>query len=98
MKYIDDLSLLQAINLKDLLLPDIQARPFPLTYNERTAHVLNSSRNPLQQELLDLEKFAERKLLRIKEKNTNLMKFSFSKTMDFPPEVSINAFKITLGG
>ena len=93
LKYIDDLSLLQAINLKDLLQPDIQARPFPLTYNERTAHVLNSSRNPLQQELLDLEKFAERKLLRIKEKKTNLMKFSFSKTMDFPPEVSIKCFQ-----
>ena len=51
LKYIDDLSILQAINLRKMLQPDSQTRPLPLTFNERTAHILTPESNPLQQDL-----------------------------------------------
>ena len=48
MKYLDDLSLATAINLKDNLVvdPDL-ARP--LSYHERTNHTLPHDRNTMQQ-------------------------------------------------
>ena len=58
LKYIDDLSLLQAINLKLSLAPDTDCRPKPLGYNERTSHVLLPEINPIQQELSDMKTFS----------------------------------------
>ena len=92
LKYIDDLSLLRAINLKSSLSPDPQDRPRPLAYNERTQQVLSSSDNPMQEELDNLTIFASENLMKIKEKKTNVMKFSFSRSYDFPPELYIQGF------
>ena len=41
--YIDDLSELEAIELKKQLISDPVERPFPLNYHERTKHVLPTS-------------------------------------------------------
>ena len=65
----------------------------PLTKDERTGQVLPSANNTLQDQLHDLKKFADQKLLKIKEKKTNLMKFNFAKIHDFPPELKIGGFK-----
>ena len=51
-----------------------------------------SFENPLQNHLDDLKEFADRKLLKIKEKKTNIMKFNFSRNYDFPPELTIEGF------
>ena len=40
-----------------------------------------------------LEMFTSEKLLKIKEKKTNIMKFNFSRKQNFPPEMSISGFK-----
>ena len=37
--------------------------------------------------------FTSEKLLKIKEKKTNIMKFNFSRKQNFPPEMSIIGFK-----
>ena len=47
LKYIDELSVLAAIDLKKTLVVDTVVRPKPLSYNERTSHVLPKS-NALQ--------------------------------------------------
>ena len=59
---------------------------------KETNLILPSSNNPLQWQLEELKEFAEKKLLKIKEKKTNLMKFNFAKNYDFPPELSIGGF------
>ena len=41
--YIDDLSELEAINLKKQLVIDPVVRPQPLCYHERTSHILGPS-------------------------------------------------------
>ena len=63
LKYIDDLSMLAAINL----LPDPVMRDMPLNCNERTRQILDPAFNFLQEDLFNLGKFASEKLLKIKE-------------------------------
>ena len=92
LKYIDDLSMLTAFNLKTFLVNDPVDRMKPLNLNERTCQILPSENNLLQEQLDCLERFTSNKLLKIKENKTNVMKFNFSKTNDFPPELVINGF------
>ena len=93
LKYIDDLSLLQAINLKTSLRPDAADRPRPLSFNERTQQVLLADDNPMQTELRALRDFATTNLMKIKEGKTSVMKFNFSRTRDFPPELKMEGFE-----
>ena len=92
LKYIDDLSVLQALKLSEVLQDDVLLRPLPLSFNERTRHVLQPIHNPLQKALFELEEFTQQKNMKIKEKKTNIMKFNFSKKFDFPPELSLKGF------
>ena len=59
MKYVDDLSLAVSINLKDNLVANPDENPQrPLSYHDRTQHVLPVSRNAIQQEFDNLKDFA----------------------------------------
>ena len=93
LKYVDDLSILQALNLRNTVKEEVSQRQFPLNFNERTMHFLPTEDNQLQQTLLDLETFTVDKQMKIKERKTNLMKFNFSLKYDFPPELHLNGFK-----
>ena len=93
LKYIDDLSMLAAFNLKKSLIVDPVSRPRPLNKNERTEQVLSEKMNPLQEDLAILENYTNKKQLRIKEKKTEVMKFNFSNNFDFQPELSIEGFR-----
>ena len=92
LKYVDDLSMLSALNLKSSLVADPIDRLRPLNYNEKTCQVLARSNNQLQSDLLSPQEFASKKLMKIKEKKTQIMKFNFSKAHDFPPEFDIPGF------
>ena len=92
LKYIDDLSMLAALNLREVLMNDPVERQRPLSFNERNQQILPIENNPLQFELNNLKEFTTAKLLKIKEKKTNLMKFNFSRNYDFPPELIIDGF------
>ena len=93
LKYIDDLSLLTAINLKASLVPDPVDRPRPLTFNERTQQILLAEDSKMQDQLNSLKAFTSTNLMKIKEKKTTVMKFNFSRTNDFPPELVIDGFE-----
>ena len=93
LKYIDDLSMLFAINLKKFLIKDQNTRPRPLNHDERTEQTLIKANDEFQGELDDLHKFISSKQMKIKEKKTELMKFNFSNNNDFPPEFKIKGFE-----
>ena len=63
LQYIDDFSILSAINLKKSLVPDQELRMKPLTKDERTGQVLPSANNILQDQLHDLKILTDQKLL-----------------------------------
>ena len=92
LKYIDDLSMLFAVNLKKCLINDPVIRPRPLNYSERTQQVLQMTDNEFQNALNELHTFVSSKHMIIKEKKTEIMKFNFATSIDFPPEFSINGF------
>ena len=52
LKYIDDLSLLTAINLKLSLVADPVDRPRPFTFHERTQQILKTEDNYMQDDLI----------------------------------------------
>ena len=84
--YIDDLSELEAVNLKKRLIKDPVKRPFPLNYHERTQHVLPVS--SLQGQLNKVEDFTINNQMKINTDKSKIMIFNKSKKYDFPPEYS----------
>ena len=48
--------------------------------------------NEFQDALDDLHQFTSSKQMKVKETKTELMKFNFSSSYDFPPELKINGF------
>ena len=81
--------MLAAFNLSNCLIPTTNERAMPLTFNQRTGHQLSPELNTLQEDLLNLEKYASDKQLKIKESKTEVMKFNFSQSYDFPPEFKV---------
>ena len=68
LKYIDDLSMMVAIDLKRMLADDPVDRARPLTFNERTRQILPVENNQMQELLHDLHEFTTNKQLKIKER------------------------------
>ena len=90
MKFVDDGTGAVAVNLKKHLIIDPVSRPHPRTFHERTGHVLPSENNLLQYLITDAQHFATQNKMVINKKKTDILKFSFSRKYDFPPEVYFN--------
>ena len=89
-KYIDDASQACSINLKQSLFKiDTTKRPYPLEFSEHTGYGLIPEKNMLQKDLNLLENFTKRNLMIINQKKTEIMKFNFRKSLDFPPIFTI---------
>ena len=85
--YIDDLSELEAVELKKQLIDDPVRRPFPLNYHERTQQILPSG-SILQKNLKNIETFTNNNQMKINPKKSKVMIFNKSRKHDFPPEIS----------
>ena len=92
LKYVDDLSMLSAINLTSDLVDDPVDRLKPLCFAERFGKILRPG-GAIQNNLLSLHEFTTNKMLKIKETKTCAIKFNVSKTLDFPTELEIPGFK-----
>ena len=52
LKFVDDLTLAEAFDIRDYVIPNPDPNPpRPLSYHDRTLHVVPSERNPVQAEL-----------------------------------------------
>ena len=88
-KYIDDASQACSVKLKKSLNKiDIADRPRPLEYFEHTGYTLCPD-NQLQEDLDNLKTFTDENLMVINQKKTQIMKFNFRKSLDFPPIFTI---------
>ena len=85
--YIDDLSELEAIELKKQLISDPVERPYPLNYHERTRQVLPAG-SILQKNLDKIELFTENNKMKINAGKSKVMIFNKSRKNDFPPELA----------
>ena len=88
-KYMDDIQASVMIQLKHLA-DDPFKRVKPLSYSERTEQILPQEVNMLQHLLQDIETFSIHNGMKVNQQKTKAMKFSRSKTKDFPLEVSFS--------
>ena len=88
-KYVDDLLLARSINLREKLVynPNIVFNS-PVNYRQR--HCQELPENPLQSDLLSLEKYSEEHEMVINRKKTNVMLFNVAKDYDFMPQLSLS--------
>ena len=86
-KYVDDLSLLEAINLRSLLLP---APPIigPPNMHEIPGLYLPANKSILQHQLSDLLTFTEANKMKINTSKTKIVPFNLSKKHDFLPQLN----------
>ena len=85
-KYVDDLSLLEVINLKDSLKPMV---PFigPRNLHDLPGLYFPPDQSVLQHPLSDLASFTIKNKMKINHKKTKIIPFNFSKSYDFTPQL-----------
>ena len=86
-KYVDDLSLLESINLRNVL---VTAPPVvgPRNLHEQPGLLLHPDDSILQHQLADLQTFTNANKMLINVKKTKVMPFNTSKNYDFLPQLS----------
>ena len=88
MKYVDDMSLMTSIDLKQSLEnnPNLVR---PTNFHDRTGHILPRNKCVISDQLNQLSKYVKDHQMRINEEKTKVMLFNPSKKWDFTPSVSL---------
>ena len=88
LKYVDDLSYLSSIDLKNKL--KLNPNPIrPFTYHDRTGHFLPKESCEISNQLVNLEVFAKQHEMKIHTDKSKIMVFNSSRNWDFTPQVSL---------
>ena len=91
MKYVDDLSLAQSLNLKNCLIPNPDPNPaHPLAYHDRTHHLLPADACELQEQLNNLEEYCRVNDMIINEGKTKVMLFNTARIYDGMPQLTLS--------
>ena len=86
--YIDDLTELEAINLKASLVPSDPNFIGPLNYHERCGLVLPAHLSILQHKLSDIHEYTRENMMMVNRKKTMVIPFNFTKKYDFIPQLT----------
>ena len=86
-KWIDDVTLATALDLKTALVPEDRPVARPLPYHSRTEHRLPPDRNPMQELMTDLSSYTNSHLMAINRKKTKAMLCNSRRKWDFVPEL-----------
>ena len=89
LKYVDDLSLAEAINLPDKLV-HATGRVQPDTFHARTGHALPIEKSKVYNQLLRTDEYARENGMKINQKKTKIIVFNPCKSKDFMPEFPLN--------
>ena len=97
LKYVDDLAIAEAINMKTQLAPvPLAERPQPDTFRARTGHQLRTENSQVFNQLKQIQKYAEDNKMKLNIPKTKLMLFNPCKSKDFMPEIELNDTRIDL--
>jgi hypothetical protein len=83
--YIDDLSELEVLALKKILMKIDPNFIGPLNYHERCGLLLPPDKSILQHKLADIQQFTQRNMMMVNKKKTMVMPFNFTLKYDFIP-------------
>ena len=90
LKFVDDLTLAESFNLKDYIIPNPDpSPPRPLSYHERTLHVVPQYNTPVQAELDRMVQYCQENKMIINADKTKVVLFNTARKYDFMPRLSI---------
>ena len=89
-KWIDDMTLCNAVDLKRSLVPEDRPVSRPLPFHLRTEHKLPGEQNKMQDELIKLSRYADNHLMAINRTKTKAMLCNTRTKWDFEPELSLD--------
>ena len=90
LKYIDDMTIAESINLKQKLIPNPNLNPTrPLQYHERTLQILPEGISEVQAVLDQLTAYSQEHQMKINCKKTKAILFNSSRNNDFLPKLTI---------
>ena len=95
LKFVDDLTIAEAIDLPGTLIqvPENQ-RTHPENYHDRTGHTLPPLSSSVHQQVVKTQRFAEDHQMKINFKKTKLMLFNPCTSLDFSPKMLVNDHEI----
>ena len=96
LKYVDDLSLAEAVELNTLQDIPVSSRPQPDQYHARTGHILKPEDSRVYNQLIKTQKYAVQNGMKINPKKTKLILFNPSKKIDFMPKFPFNEENIEI--
>ena len=89
LKYFDDVSLVEALNLKVCLKEDHRPQEKPLNFHSRTGHMFIEDKTRTIQKLQEIKKFAKTNQMSINSQKTKLMFINKSLKYDSMPEIQV---------
>ena len=91
LKYVDDLTLVEAINMQETLKSvPLDSRQLPDNYHSRTGHSLPLKDSRVFSQLMKTHKKAENEKMKINFRKTKAMLFNPCKSLDFFPCMNVN--------
>ena len=96
LKYVDDLSLAETVNMKELETTPVECRPQPDPFHARTGHTLKPEDSRVYAQLMKTQKYASDNGMKVNPKKTKLMLFNPAKAYDFMPSFPFNHQEIEL--
>ena len=97
LKYVDDLTLAEPINLaKQLVSVPASVRPMPDMYHARTGHVLPLGNSEVYNQLLKTEEYARSNYMKLNFKKTKVMLFNPCWSIDFMPHLEVENHELEL--
>ena len=97
LKYVDDFTIAEAINMKEQLTTvPVSQRPQPDNYHDRTGHKLELQDSRVYSQLKETESYAKMNKMKINYKKTKLMLFNPGRSRDFHPKFELSKRDIDL--
>ena len=93
-KFIDDLTFAECIQLQEKLEPVTDRQIGPLNFHDRNGLYLPPGNSCLQARLTDLENYVTSHGMKINEKKSQIIPFNFTKKYDFTPSLVLNKNQI----
>ena len=91
LKFVDDMTLAESINLKENLkfVPE-SVRPLPDSFHAKTGHVLPPTNSQVYKQLLKTEQYSVTNSMQVNKKKTKVMVFNPCIAWDFMPELKLD--------
>ena len=97
LKYVDDLTLAEAVNLPEKLVPvNTNERPLPDTFHARTGHSLPAEKSAVQQQLIKINQHAIENEMQINLDKSKVILFNPCNSIDFMPKIELNGSELDL--